>query len=329
MMKSLHIKNYKLFEDLKIPNLGRVNLIAGKNNVGKTALLEALRIYVGEGDPRILSSIVTKRGDVNQFKNREIESLFFNRDKKNTIRINDIKIGYKLVNDYSGKFQVLKEDYGIHTPEILEHFNQLNSNNGHQYDKAIYIPASIDFDNSDLWDKISLTDKEDYVIEALQLVIPELIRINVKATDKRAMMRLKGYTNPIPLKNYGDGSNRVFTIALGMVNASNNILLIDEFETGLHYSLQKVLWEFVFELAKKFNVQVFATTHSWDCIDAFAEIGNEKKNMGCGKFFRFDRKKSDKIFKIKGENRDNDKIIAVEYSQEELQIAVEKRIETR
>jgi AAA15 family ATPase/GTPase len=63
-----------------------------------------------------------------------------------------------------------------------------------------------------------------------------------------------------------------------MVNAQDGYLLIDEFENGLHYSVQEQVWEVVFTLAKSLNVQVFATTHSSDCIKAFGSQwkGDEK-----------------------------------------------------
>ena len=65
----------------------------------------------------------------------------------------------------------------------------------------------------------------------------------------------------------GDGINRILTIILAMVNCENGYLLIDEFENGLHYSVQEKLWEIIFYLAKRLNIQVFATTHSNDTIE--------------------------------------------------------------
>ncbi len=47
MLKSLCIKNFRLLEDFQVPKLGRVNLIVGKNNSGKSSVLEAIRIYAG------------------------------------------------------------------------------------------------------------------------------------------------------------------------------------------------------------------------------------------------------------------------------------------
>src|SRR2546423_161740 len=50
MLDSLSIKNFRLFRDLKVESLSRVNLIAGKNNTGKTALLEAVYLlFSGAG----------------------------------------------------------------------------------------------------------------------------------------------------------------------------------------------------------------------------------------------------------------------------------------
>lgn len=68
-----------------------------------------------------------------------------------------------------------------------------------------------------------------------------------------------------------------------MVNCENGYLLIDEFENGLHYSVQEKLWEVIFYLAERLNIQVFATTHSLDCVDAFSAVlndGKQDKNTG-------------------------------------------------
>ena len=62
---------------------------------------------------------------------------------------------------------------------------------------------------------------------------------------------------------------RIFGIALALENAKDGLLLIDEVENGLHYSVQPDVWRFLFQAATKLNVQVFATTHSYDCIKSF------------------------------------------------------------
>jgi AAA15 family ATPase/GTPase len=63
------------------------------------------------------------------------------------------------------------------------------------------------------------------------------------------------------------------------VSAQGGFLLIDEFENGLHYSIQEKIWSLLFEMAEKLDIQVFATTHSWDCIESFAKVANDKPNI--------------------------------------------------
>lgn len=62
MIKHLHIRNFRLFEDLQLKGLKQVNLFAGKNNTGKTFLLEALRIWAAQGDPTVINHQLAQRG---------------------------------------------------------------------------------------------------------------------------------------------------------------------------------------------------------------------------------------------------------------------------
>lgn len=113
----------------------------------------------------------------------------------------------------------------------------------------------------------------------------------------------------------GDGINRILTIILALVNSSDGYLLIDEFENGLHYTVQDQLWEIVFKLATNLNIQVFATTHSNDCIASFSRILNKEQNKDLGKYIRLDN--------VAGVIKD------VAFTPEELDIANNQDIEIR
>jgi AAA15 family ATPase/GTPase len=78
----------------------------------------------------------------------------------------------------------------------------------------------------------------------------------------------------------GDGMNRVFELALGLANSKDGLLLVDELENGVHYSAQEQLWRLIFETASQLNVQVFATTHSWDCIESFQRAASAHQADG-------------------------------------------------
>jgi AAA15 family ATPase/GTPase len=66
-------------------------------------------------------------------------------------------------------------------------------------------------------------------------------------------------------------------LVLAMVNLENGILLVDEIDSGLHFTVMTDMWKVVWETAKKLNIQVFATTHSRDCWQSLAELITEEK----------------------------------------------------
>ena len=112
----------------------------------------------------------------------------------------------------------------------------------------------------------------------------------------------------------GDGINHLLSIILALVNVENGILLIDEFETGLHYTAQRKLWEIIFTLSQKLNIQVFATTHSLDTIRTFQQVLNET-NPKEGQLIRLQNK--------------NGEIVHIDFDAEELAIANDNDIDVR
>jgi AAA15 family ATPase/GTPase len=63
MIKTLNIKNFKSLTDLTIEELGPLNLIVGKNNSGKSTVLEAIRILASNGSQSIINEIVESHDD--------------------------------------------------------------------------------------------------------------------------------------------------------------------------------------------------------------------------------------------------------------------------
>ena len=131
---------------------------------------------------------------------------------------------------------------------------------------------------------------------------------------RRAVVRLRGQSRPVPLRSLGDGALRVFGVALALANSRGGFLFIDEAENGIHYSLQEDFWNMVLRTACLNNVQVFATTHSSDCIRGFSRAATKLEDAE-GVLVRLSRQY--------GELR------AVEYPEEELAIAADQGIEVR
>jgi AAA15 family ATPase/GTPase len=172
-----------------------------------------------------------------------------------------------------------------------------------------------------LWDLTSLTNLESEVISALKLIdhrvsgVAFVEDISQRSSDKNRipLVKLAGIDEPLPLKSMGDGMTRLFHIIIALVNAQNGFLLIDEFENGLHWSVQPKVWHIIFQLSEKLNVQVFATTHSRDCIRGFNSSWNQYPEIGA--FFRLDVK--------------DDLIRATEYTSETLTDAIDMDVEVR
>ena len=174
------------------------------------------------------------------------------------------------------------------------------------------------------WDNVALTDDEDLAVAALGQITNEKVeRVAVIGQGsrnpspnhgRRVMVKVAGGNAPIPLKSLGDGATRFFSLALALANTRNGFLIIDEVENGIHHSMQRSLWKMVLQTALKNDVQVFAATHSWDCVRGFAQAVTELEDVD-GVLVRLER------------HGDNTR--AVEYSEEELRVAAEQGIEVR
>jgi len=169
-----------------------------------------------------------------------------------------------------------------------------------------------------LWDTIALTEDEETVVSALRSISPSIEKIvlvqNPNArTSRTLMVKLEEFSDPVPFKSLGEGVEHLLSIALALIKARNGVILIDEVENGIHYSVQPVLWEMIFRQSSRWEIQVFATTHSWDCVEGFQDA--TKQTGGAGSLFRLERKGAD--------------IRAVRFAPGEIEIARRESIEVR
>ena len=132
--------------------------------------------------------------------------------------------------------------------------------------------------------------------------------------ERQAVVKRRNSNRSVPLKSFGDGALRLYGVALALAYSNNGVLLIDEVENGIHHSLQRDYWSMVLQAALQNNVQVLATTHSWDCVRGFATEAAANDGVE-GVLIRLDR--------------DEGSIRAIEYSEEELAIAARQDIEVR
>ncbi|MBE8233560.1 MAG: AAA family ATPase, partial [Endozoicomonadaceae bacterium] len=356
---SLEIKNFRLLESFQVKKLGQVNLIVGKNNSGKSSVLEALRIYAGRANGLLLEKIALSHNEKYLLDEDEqdlfnttlpFEDLFSGRvfpkngagiligeieNPSSSLKIDrrflakkeissiDEETGDKItrimrqvvadkatlddsVNDITDVLQITKnkKDFIVDLAASRFHRSRRKQN------EILPLPCSViptQFISMDElakeWDSIALTDGEVIVKKALQIVLPEfesLIFVDdyprkSRGPNRQARVKITNLTRPVPLNSLGDGMVRILQLVLKVFSAKDGFLLIDEFENGLHYSVQEKVWKLLFELAKNLNIQIFATTHSWDCIESFSKIAIENKEIE-GVLFRVGKsiRKSDK-----------------------------------
>ena len=373
-LNSLEITNFRCFEHLTIEKLGRVNLIVGKNSVGKTALLEALWLLNSDACWPVIHKILYDRNELVRYRSENAEgmymanlverqeqmdalkSFFTGRPPKPDNQIKELDYNFQFQDALTCSFvtstkclylaRALKTNETIlawwvknstYQPIVgISPFRQFDTPPLPQKEaldysvieeskkfKTVFIPlAGLSWKATcTYWDDIVLTNKENEIISCLQLLDREISRFTFKGDNMQDRVRYSvvktgRFPDPLPLANMGEGIQRIFALALAMSTASNGYLIIDEFETGLHHSIQADVWRAVFKLAHEWNVQVFATTHSWDCVEAFQEAAAEDQNEEA-MLIRLQRK------------RDGTGIVATPYDEESLKIVTRQGIEVR
>lgn len=368
MLDSLSIKNFRLFKELTIERLGRVNLIVGKNNSGKTGLLEALLIYASNASQ--LETLILGRSenweidmsDRQQLQPNQnpLRHLFYQRHFPKTadagIEIGSLNDPIKRITLRTRYYQIVEHEQGtrrhipidesdgndfVNVKKALEFqesrdsepillidlssIDSLKHQNKRPASMAVEWVSTCRYMNdervAELWDNITLTDLKEEIVTSLQIIEPSIqdIGLTISNLKKRvAIARFKDSPMRISLDSLGEGLTHLFYLTLALVNSSHGFLLIDEFENGLHYSVQHDVWKLIFRLANVLDVQVFATTHSWDCVKAFQQAAkvNEQEAM----LFRLGRSVL---------QSDQKKMIAIVYDKEKLQVVTQAEMEVR
>ncbi len=301
---NLIINNFRQFSQIELKKLGQFNLIVGDNNVGKTSLLEALlfstkkeeylsnlaysfeeRInlarYIGENNQEhyhipiafihdfIKKDASEKEVKFTLYKNRNIWNFTFRRLTVEEIQnINQIATGID-VDIFFGFISDKKIEL-IELPLLLKKLNPLESI------KSPFIPFGKGFgkDLAKIYKENIDNKKQDRIrfIECMKTFIPNIERISPDTETGEIGIEENGFEEEAPLHQYGEGANKLFRILVQMTLQKGKRLLIDEIDSGIHYSHFINYWKVILKLAKEYDVQIFATTHNSECIKYFKDI---------------------------------------------------------
>jgi hypothetical protein len=302
MLRQLHVEGFRCFQKLDVAPLGRVNLLVGKNNSGKTALLDAIEVVATEQPESLLWGLWRRREASRLFSQdpqtgattthhlASVEHLFYGHQI-----LPSASFSIQATNQSSRTIEAGISSRGSRGKEPLlwierqdrqRVFFPLTADGALAYSPTAStrqgeapilflgtgVPDALYL--SGLWDKIMLTDDETLAIEALRLIEPRVERLAFKGEgqDRNIVIKLRGDKLPVPIGSLGDGMRHLLALALHLAPCRGGCVLVDEIDTGLHHSMLGEMWRLVIETAKRLDIQVFATTHSLDCIRALAGV---------------------------------------------------------
>lgn len=361
MYQLFEVSNFRCFRELKIADLERVNLITGVNNVGKTALLEALFLHCGAYNPALVLKLSAFRGvetvklELGWWAETPWNSLFSEFDTSKRVELtgeNEAK-GRRVL-----RLQVIRQPEELakirhfiqHSPDktesvplsseaaqVLElEYDESSGQRGSYYmildqrgvrsepippsppfqaffmAARVRIPPAEDAERFGNLDKIG---RQGVLLKVLQLIEPRLRRLSVVPSGGVPIIYGDiGLSRMVSLPLMGEGMARLASLVLAVGNAPNGVVLVDEIENGLHHSILPKVWRAIGEVARQFNTQVFATTHSLECIVA------AHKAFSASELYDF---RLHRLEPTKGT------ILAVTYDQETLEAAIETGLEVR
>jgi AAA15 family ATPase/GTPase len=291
MIQSIEIENFRCFDKTEIKGFGQINLITGKNNVGKTCLLEALYF--------MLSQNVQQTG---QIRNADFS---LNLESVKDFLFNPIKgiinFSFEISNIlWSGDFDTSNVQ---HTTAFSSTLGVIERKQVDLIlDKSRRIPK--DFSLVRLIDDAKIKGFYEQILAAIKTIDNDIEELTSYASYPNILfVKKKGNNRYLPSSSFGDAFQKVLSyiaVIFRNTNSTESYLLIDEIENGIHYTAQKEVWQMLFKLCKSFNVQLFATTHSHEMIKAFEEVCEEFENQGA--YFELARHaKTNQIIGIKHE----------------------------
>lgn len=306
--------------------LSRVNLLVGKNNSGKTALLEGLQFLTSGGDPAVLGEVAERRGEIIIQRQEptvlaDIAHFFHGHALEENQAVNftgdngypAVGLKFVLVQKESGTSTApppsrggmgvpylritgpkprgerdeigffVTRDGGVRLESPARARRTSAVRRTISDNQVLFIgPDSLSsVDLASMWDEITLSGQEQEVAKAMSVIESDVESVHVLIgmfvqgyfpARGGIVVATRGTSARLPLGSMGDGMRRMMALAVSLAYTKDGCLFIDEIDTGLHYSVMADMWKLVIAKAAASNAQVFATTHSWDCIEGLSLV---------------------------------------------------------
>jgi AAA15 family ATPase/GTPase len=358
--KSFSIKNFRNIRELNIDGFKKVNIITGKNNAGKTALLEAIFLHCGSTNPSLTLNLSTFRGFPGMVLDWKSiwSSLFYNFDVNSKIELNAVSFDgshsiLKITLEPASESIYSKESIKESVSENIKNLNQslpvpLMNQRELKYSYSsptlkvsrdmtispdgfkivppvsnppfpgFFIPSRCQIDPRGYAERFGnlLIKKTDYlIVDCLKILEPQLKSLSIIPIGPDVIIHADiGRNRLFPLQLLGEGMSRLAEIAIDIVSGEGGVVLIDDVDTGLHHSILVPLWDSIYKLCEKANVQLFATTHSAECLESAYESFSKNSNYDLS------------VYRLQ---YTNDNIQSIYYDKTSLKAAIETGIEVR
>ena len=359
MYRSFTIKNFRCFDELTVEGMGRINLIAGKNNVGKTALLEALWVHSGANQPERPLRLDVLRGLSPLHPINAIDNLFWTFDNATEIelsalgdwdgRARTLCLRSQELNTTQLPLDTLTEEFGdpskiVPQRQLVLSYSEESGkrsmargwfsvrrdnpsswsiNSDRDKRTRVQIPTTIFLltrsrisrtEDANRFSELEVRGKQNEVLAIVQQIEPALKRLTVISSGRLPSLYGDiGLGQLIPVQLMGEGMSRILSLALSIASCPGGMVLVDEIENGIHHSVMEKVWKAIGAFARSYDVQLFATTHSYECIGAAYRA------------FETDEKDELRLFRIQRDREGRFK--AVKYDRERLGGVLELRME--
>lgn len=299
---NIHIQNFRGFDNLQINKIAKVNVLVGANNVGKTSLLEAVFMLTGMSNPICSVKIDSSRKSSKDVSIDELRYIFHNVDfsdpvllSANTcvgdrrlritpiLRYDDkemsVNTAQRKINKLQFDFDTTNNpnEYSYHSDLTQDVDGNFKNNKDENYTESltcIFVPTERQDRNAlnSFSHLVKLGKKQD-VINRLQMLNADIE--SIEALPEGLFLKYRGVRELLPIEVAGDGIRRIINIISTIATNNYDVVLIDEFDNGLHYSAHKMLWKAVLDYSQHQNIQIFATTHNIECLESLSKAIDE------------------------------------------------------
>lgn len=328
MIKKLELKNFRGFEEIAIDGFRPITLIAGKNNVGKSSILESLFLYMNRYYSDVFFRVNGMRSVYNYFLEPKLiweplfhnynvldkmeigisfddsrkERLFFHKEPSadSAFAVGESAIGgahhiKNSINTYILSMNSHSDEGAIFSAFRIEN-NMIHLEHSDSRQSSNIVPsfflAAQSLDNQQLAEWFSLVDyagDKERCIAILKEIDRRIKDISILVMGGQSYIYVTTEHNlRVPTSFLGDGINRLLKITLAMMANPQSLILIDEIETGFHYTFLDKLWRVISKTVSLTRCQLITTTHSKECVGVLADFIEETQDDEIFRFMRLD-----------------------------------------